>query len=142
MSKTRSLYILGITFLLLFVMSRPALFAEETEFGGIGLQVVPTIHGDLVVLNVLEETPASERGLKPGDLIFQVDDVVLNGTDFGEIVSTHLWGAVGTSVVLYYRRPGIQGDKRVVVQRISLNPRLTVTPTVQDGSIPPSGRQQ
>ena len=142
MSRTRSLYILGITLLLLFFVSRPALFAEETEFGGIGLQVVPTINGDLVVLNVLDDTPASERGLKPGDLIFKVDDVVLNGTDFGEIVSTHLWGAIGTSVVLYYRRPGVQGDKRVVVQRIALKPQLTVTPTIQDGSTPPSGGQQ
>ena len=70
MIKTRSLYTLGITLLLLFVVSRPALFAEEPEFGGIGLQVVPTINGDLVVLNALDGTPASEQGLIPGDLIF------------------------------------------------------------------------
>ncbi len=47
---------------------------EEQKFGGVGLQVVPTITGELVVLNVLEETPAAEKGVLPGDLIFQVDD--------------------------------------------------------------------
>ena len=39
--------------------------AEEAAFGGIGLQVVPTVDGDLVVLNVLQDAPAAEKGLLP-----------------------------------------------------------------------------
>lgn len=105
--------------------------AEEEKFGGVGLQVVPTIHGELVVLNVVESAPAEKMGLLPGDLIFQVNDFPLRGSDFGKVVSEHLWGPVGSSVELFYRRPGVVGVSRVVVQRSALDPRLTVTPAVQ-----------
>ncbi len=109
-------------------------FAEEKQFGGVGLQGVPTIIGDLVVLNVLENAPAAEKGLKPGDLIFQVDDFPLLGSDFGRVVSEHLWGPVGSFVELFYHRPGVTGVNRVVVQRSTIDPKLTVTPTVQNGT--------
>ena len=109
--------------------------AEEQKFGGVGLQVVPTITGELVVLNVLEETPASEKGVLPGDLIFQVDDFPLQGSDFGVVVSEHLWGLVDSQVEIFYRRPGVVGVSRVVLKRSSIDPRLTVTPAAQNGSM-------
>ena len=109
--------------------------AEEQRFGGVGLQVVPTITGELVVLNVLEETPASEKGVLPGDLIFQVDDFPLQGSDFGVVVSEHLWGPVDSQVEIFYRRPGLAGVSRVILKRSSLDPRLTVTPAAQNGSM-------
>lgn len=124
--------LLLILSLLLIVTS---VSAEEQKFGGVGLQVVPTINGELVVLNVLDQTPAAEKGVLPGDLIFQVDDFPLHGSDFGVVVSEHLWGPVGSRVELFYRRPGVAGVNRVVLKRFSLDPRLTVTPTVQNGSI-------
>lgn len=108
--------------------------AEEVPFGGIGLQVVPTINGDLVVLNVLEDSPAAGKGVLPGDLIFQVDDFTLHGSDFGKVVSEYLWGPVGSSVELFYRRPGVAGVSKVVVKRSMIDPRLTVTPTVRSGA--------
>ena len=113
-------------------LALPAI-AEEPPFGGVGLQVVPTINGELVVLNVLKDAPASEEML-PGDLIFQVDDFPLQGSDFGKVISEHLWGPVGSQVELFYRRPGVLGVSRVVLKRFSLDPRLTVTPTVKNGS--------
>ena len=109
--------------------------AEEQRFGGVGLQVVPTITGELVVLNVLEKTPAAEKGVLPGDLIFQVDDFPLQGSDFGVVVSEHLWGPVDSQVEIFYRRPGVAGVSRVVLKRSSLDPRLTVTPAAQNGSM-------
>ncbi len=115
------------------------LLADEVQFGGVGLQVVPTINGDLVVLNVLENAPAAEKGLLPGDLIFQVDDFTLQGSDFGRVVSEHLWGTVGNSVEIFYRRPGVVGVSRVVIQRSTIDPRLTVTPTVQSGTSSSAG---
>lgn len=107
--------------------------AADQPFGGVGLQVVPTINGDLVVLNVLENAPAAEQGLLPGDLIFQVDDFRLRGSDFGLVISEHLWGTVGSSVELFYRRPGVAGESKVVMKRSAIDPRLTVTPAVQNG---------
>ncbi len=131
MNRLLSFLLLGL-FLLAPVTSASA---EEQRFGGVGLQVVPTITGELVVLNVLEETPASEKGVLPGDLIFQVDDFPLQGSDFGVVVSEHLWGPVDSQVEIFYRRPGIAGVSRVVLKRSSLDPRLTVTPAAQNGSM-------
>ena len=131
MNRFVAFLLLGL-FLLVPVMS---VSAEEQRFGGVGLQVVPTITGELVVLNVLEETPASEKGVLPGDLIFQVDDFPLQGSDFGVVVSEHLWGPVDSQVEIFYRRPGLAGVSRVILKRSSLDPRLTVTPAAQNGSM-------
>ena len=135
----RSLAFLSVGVLILTCLLSSTAVAEDVPFGGVGLQVVPTINGELVVLNVLVNAPADEKGLLPGDLIFQVDDFTLQGSDFGKVVSEHLWGPVGSSVELYYRRPGIAGVNRVVVQRSTIDPRLTVTPTVQNGPSASSG---
>ncbi len=122
----------GLLFLAAVMVS--PLLAEDKPFGGVGLQVVPTINGELVVLNVLENAPAAEKGLIPGDLIFQVDDFMLHGSDFGKVVSEYLWGPVGSSVELFYRRPGVAGVSKVVVRRSMIDPRLTVTPTMKSGA--------
>ena len=116
--------------------------AEEQLLGGVGLQVVPTIDGDLVVLNVLEGAPASEKGMLPGDLIFQVDDFILHGSEFGKVVSEYLWGVVGSRVILHYRRPGVAGKTQVEIVRTSFDPRLTVTPSVQGGNADSKGETE
>jgi C-terminal processing protease CtpA/Prc len=138
----RSSAFLSVGVLILTCLLSTTALAEDVPFGGVGLQVVPTINGELVVLNVLVNAPADEKGLLPGDLIFQVDDFTLQGSDFGKVVSDHLWGPVGSSVELYYRRPGIAGVNRVVVQRSTIDPRLTVTPTVQNGPSASSGSNE
>ena len=133
MDRFYTILIVGILFLSGFIAAPSS--AEEVSYGGVGLQVVPTINGDLVVLNVLDNSPAAAvKGLLPGDLIFQVDDFLLHGSDFGKVVSEYLWGPVGSSVELSYRRPGVAGVSRVVVQRSMIDPRLTVTPTVKSGA--------
>lgn len=132
MNRFFTILIVGILFLSGFLAAPSS--AEEVSYGGVGLQVVPTINGDLVVLNVLENSPAADKGLLPADLIFQVDDFQLHGSDFGKVVSEYLWGPVGSSVELFYRRPGVAGVSRVVVQRSMIDPRLTVTPTVKSGA--------
>ncbi len=126
-------HLLLVFCLLCTCLADPAL-AEKKAFGGVGLQVVPTITGDLVVLNVLENAPAAQKGMQPGDLIFKVDDFVLRGSDFGKVISEHLWGPVGSSVELFYRRPGVAGVSRIMLQRSQIDPQLTVTPAVQSGA--------
>ena len=95
--------------------------AGEKDFGGVGLQVVPTIIGELVVLNVVKGAPAVEGGIRPGDLIVQVDDFFLKGSDFTDVVSRILWGEAGTSVTLRYLRPGREGLNSVILRRVPLN---------------------
>ena len=87
-----------LSLLIVSTLTVPVAVADEKPFGGIGLQVVPTINGNLVVLNVIEGAPAEEKGLLPGDLIFQVDNYRLHGSDFGKVISDYLWGPVGSTV--------------------------------------------
>ncbi len=106
-------------------------WAENKVYGGIGLQVVPVSTGELVVLQVVQGAPASNKGLRPGDLIVQVDDKALVGSDFSEIVSTYLWGAPGTSVTLKFMRPGVVGIKESVLTRMTMTPNPEPIPGVE-----------
>lgn len=114
---------------LLLWQSTPALAAGR-EFGGIGVQVVPTAVGDLVVLRVVEAAPAT-AALQPGDLIVEVDGFVLAGSDFAEVVPKRLWGAPGSSVKLKFRRPGVAGVQEVTLQRVPMQPGASQAPAVQ-----------
>ncbi len=92
--------------LLIVLFCASVSFAGQQRFGGVGLQVVPIATGDLVILNVIKDSPAGKGDLKPGDLIVQVDDFSLRGSDFKQVVSRHLWGKAGTTVTLRYFGPG------------------------------------
>ncbi|MDY6847889.1 MAG: PDZ domain-containing protein [Geoalkalibacter sp.] len=94
--------------------------AAEGDFGGVGLQVVPTARGELVVLAVVAGTPAEKQGLEPGDLIIAVDGYPLQGTNFQAVVRELLWGPVGSRAVLSFKRPGVAGVRQVDVVRIAL----------------------
>jgi len=105
--------------------------AAEKPFGGVGLQVVPTIKGELVVLNVIQGSPAAEGGLLPGDLIVRVDDFPLEGSDFTDVVSRYLWGEAGTEVTLTYLRPGEKGVHSATLRRAPLSSEVDRPPGVR-----------
>lgn len=99
-------------------------------YGGVGLQVVPVVTGELIVLRVVAGSPAEKVGMLPGDLIYRIDDFPLRDSDFGAVVAERLWGAVGSSVVLHYRRPGLAGEQSIRLQRTPMTTGLTVTPSL------------
>lgn len=103
------------------------------KLGSVGLQVVPTATGDLVVLQVPAGTPAASSGMRPGDLIVQIDEFPLAGSDFADVIAHHLWGAEGSQVTLHYLRPGEKGRKSATLRRAAADPKLTVSPTVRNG---------
>jgi carboxyl-terminal processing protease len=111
------------------------LVAAETagKLGSVGIQVVPTATGELAVLQVPPGTPAAAAGIRSGDLIVQLDDFPLAGSDFAEIVSKRLWGAEGSRVVIHYLRPGETGRKSATLRRAAADPKLTVSPAVRNG---------
>jgi carboxyl-terminal processing protease len=58
-----------------------------------------------IISGVYEDTPAFKAGLKPGDLIIQINDMpISNGMKFDEIFSRHLVGKPGTKVTIYVKR--------------------------------------
>jgi carboxyl-terminal processing protease len=112
----------------------PSMAENSSKFGSVGLQVVPTSRGDLVVLQVPAGLPAAAVGLKPGDLIVQIDDFPLAGSSFAEVIAQRLWGPEGSQVVIHFLRPGEAGRKSVKLRRVAADPKLTVSPATQDGS--------
>jgi carboxyl-terminal processing protease len=115
----------------LLVVSPVSLSAADRVGGSLGLQVVPTAKGELVVLNVVQGAPGATAGLRPGDLIIQVDDFVLAGSDFAEVVPRYLWGPAGSSVTIIYLRPGEAGRHTLTMKRAELKKDVAPPPGVK-----------
>ena len=126
---------LAYAFLLLLAgmlcISSATLAAADKPRGSIGLHVVPTVTGELVVLNVVPGAPAQVAGLHPGDLILQIDDFVLAGSDFTEVVPRYIWGPVGSSVTIIYLRPGESGRHRLTLKRAEITKDIAPPPGVE-----------
>ena len=57
----------------------------QGEFGGIGIEVGME-DGLVKVISPIEDTPAYRAGVKPGDLIFKIDDTLVKGLTLSEAV--------------------------------------------------------
>lgn len=122
------------------VVTLAAAGEDVSRLGSIGLQVVPIASGELVVLQVPPGTPAARADIKPGDLIVQIDDFPLAGSDFAEVVAQRLWGVEGSSVAVQYLRPGEDGRKTIMLRRAVADPKLTVSPAVRNGASSTGGK--
>ena len=79
---------------------------EDTrgEFGGLGIEVARD-NGLIRVVTPIDGTPAAEAGLKPGDLIFKIDEQDIRGTPLSEAIEM-LRGPVDSVVTLEIMRNG------------------------------------
>src|SRR5690606_33499200 len=73
------------------------------DYTGIGASVL-TLKDKLVIIEPYKDFPADKAGLKAGDEIIKVDDVVV--ADFKDDAGNLLQGAAGTSVTVTYVRQG------------------------------------
>ena len=74
----------------------------QGEFGGLGIEV--TMEDGLVkVISPIEDTPAFHAGLKPGDLIFKLDDTLVKGMTLNDAVS-RMRGKPGSKIILSVMR--------------------------------------
>jgi len=131
MVKRLAAVVLPMAILLLGLHSAATVQAAGKPAGGVGLQVVPTSKGELVVLDVVPGTPAEVSGLLPGDLLVQVDDFPLAGSVFRQVVTRYLWGEIGSSVTIIYKRPGVAGSVSLTLQRVKLEKNVAPPPGVK-----------
>ena len=87
----------------------PEIFNEmqtETsgEFGGLGIEVGME-SGVVKVISPIDDTPASQAGIKAGDFIIKIDDTQVQGKSLSEAVDL-MRGPVGSSINLTIRRVG------------------------------------
>ena len=84
------------------------------EFGGLGIEV--TMENGLVkVVSPIDDTPASRAGLKPGDLIVEIDGQLVQGLTLQDAVE-RMRGPVNSEIKLAIRR-GTQQPFTVTLKR-------------------------
>ncbi|WMJ80791.1 S41 family peptidase [Clostridium sp. MB40-C1] len=93
----------------------------EKKFYGIGIYMDMVEEG-LKVVSTVENSPAQEVGLKAGDIIVKIGDLIVKGKTQEEIASS-LRGEAGTTVILEVRRESQILNLKVTRKAIS-------TPTV------------
>ena len=109
----------GLTILLL---SAAAIGAPEAERGTIGIGVrqlfderQPNHRGPLVVLRVVEDSPAAKAGIQCSDFVIAVNGTPVAGREFSEILKTDIQGPVGGTVRLtVLRRDGSQSEVSLI----------------------------
>ncbi len=79
---------------------------EDTtgNFGGIGVDI-RLVNGYITIVRPLDDTPAAEAGLRPGDTLIEVDHKSLKGRTVRE-AAQDLRGEPGTKVHVRVRRDG------------------------------------
>lgn len=76
----------------------------QGQFGGLGLEVTME-NGVVRVVSPIDDTPAYQAGLEPGDLITHIDGEQVQGMSLPDAVDK-MRGAVGSTVRLTVRREG------------------------------------
>jgi len=101
------------------------------DFVGVGV-VIEERSGQVVITEVLEDSPASEAGLRGGDVIIAVDGAPAAGKPLDQ-VSQMIRGSEGTSVVLTIRRAGQDPQLTVTITRRRLQQRVVSTRVLPSG---------
>lgn len=68
------------------------------EFGGLGIEVGME-DGVLKVISPIEDTPAYQAGIKPGDFVIKIDDTLIKGMALNDAVK-RMRGKPGSKIVL------------------------------------------
>ncbi len=103
------------------------------QFGGLGLEVTQT-QGLLKVISPIDDTPASRAGIKPGDIIVDIDGHSTDGLNLDDAVDK-MRGPIGSSIKLTLKRSGINAPVNVTLTRETI-----VVQAVKDRIVPtPAG---
>jgi len=85
------------------------------QFGGLGLEVTQT-DGLLKVITPIDDTPGARAGIKPGDIIVEINGHSTDGLGLDDAV-TKMRGTPGTQITLTLKRSGINDPVRVTLTR-------------------------
>ena len=128
MNKITSISIVAVIFLTLsFWSALSVAHATENKFGGIGVKVSQIYDPDaknnmgiLVVLDVLDETPASKSGIQKGDLITHIDGEPTKGKTFKYLMLEKLRGEIGSKTDISIERARVKTPLNFSLTRIEI----------------------
>jgi carboxyl-terminal processing protease len=85
------------------------------EFGGLGIEVTME-NGFVKVVSPIDDTPAANAGIMPGDFITHLDDEPVLGLTLSEAVE-RMRGKIGSTIVLTVRREGETEALEIPIKR-------------------------
>lgn len=103
----------------------------QGEFGGLGIEVGME-EGLVKVISPIEDTPAFRAGLKPGDLIFKLDDTPVKGLTLSEAVKK-MRGKPQTSIKISVLRKGEQKPLEITLVREVIKVQSVKSKLVEPG---------
>jgi len=92
---------------------------EKQKTGFLGLEV-PTGRGTVlperpyIVSGVFEDSPAHAAGIRPGDVIIQINGVIVEGMRYQDIYQKFMLGDAGTKVTFLVQR----NDRKMIIEVI------------------------
>ncbi|CCO24303.1 S41 family peptidase [Maridesulfovibrio hydrothermalis] len=101
------------------------------EFSGIGIEISME-KGRLTVISPIEDTPAYKAGLKPGDLILEIDGDSTQSISLMEAVGK-IRGKRGTDVILTILHKDANKPKKVTITRGSIQIKSVKNQELEDG---------
>ncbi|WP_029523262.1 S41 family peptidase [Persephonella sp. KM09-Lau-8] len=110
-------------------------FTTEThgEFGGLGIEITMENH-KLIIVAPIEDTPAWRAGLKPGDIIIEIDGEPTDKMTLLQAVKK-MRGKPGTKVTLTIWRKGVEKPFKVTITRAIIKIRSVKTKELDNGKI-------
>ncbi len=110
-------------------------FTTEThgEFGGLGIEITMENH-KLIIVAPIEDTPAWRAGLKPGDIIIEIDGKPTDKMTLMQAVKL-MRGKPGTKVTLTIWRKGVEKPFKVTITRAIIKIRSVKTKELENGKI-------
>ena len=108
-------------------------FESETsgEFGGLGIEI-SVQNGILTIISPIEDTPAWEAGIKPGDKVIAVDGTSTKGLSLVE-ASQLMRGKKGSKIVLRIVREGEDQPRDITIVRGSVKIKSVKYTDLGDG---------
>ena len=108
------------------------------QFGGLGLEVTQA-SGLLKVISPIDDTPGARAGIKPGDIIVEINGHSTDGLGLDDAVSK-MRGPPGTQITLTLKRNGVSTPVHITLTREiikiqDVKDRLFSTPAGQIGYI-------
>ena len=91
----------------------------QGKYQGIGASVEMNANGDVVIVSPFEGSPAKEAGIRPGDIIIEVDGESLEGYSLMEAINI-IRGPEGTSVDLLVKHLLSKDTELITIIRSSI----------------------
>ena len=97
-----------------------AMFEKSTgEFYGIGISMTSTEDNKILIVNVFDDTPAEDAGVKVGDLVIAVDGQKYSGDELSDATEA-MRGQLNTNVKVTFSRNGREYSKIITRKKIDI----------------------